>query len=240
MIDKIGKAFIETSCYNDFVNFKDYKIDKFPPKKNIYGGNITNKHYISIDMKTANFTSMKFFNKEMVLGFDDWQTLIKSFTDIEYFIQSKHFRQIVFGNIKGVASKIVTIQKYLTKYLHDALQNHITITSVSHDEIIIETTQETIKSDMECINKCITTLPENMANIWKIVTFTVSSINNSVYNLKTILDNNTFEKLNFEIRNTDKDFYPQVYKYVMGIDVTPYDMKFMNKGFVCTYDKCIW
>lgn len=238
LIDKITDVIKQTSQYKDFIDCKDYKIDKFPSNKNIYTGNVTDKYYISIDIRTANFTSVKFFNKGLVLGCDDWQTLIKSFTDIEYFIQSKHFRQVVFGKVNGIMSKCVVIQKYLTKYLHDILVNNgVIITGVSNDEIVIETTKETMKDDMEKINKCIQMLPNTMTNIWKIVTFTLSSINNSVSFLKTILDNDTFEKVGIEIRNTDKDFYPQVYKYVMGIPLEPYDMKFGNKGFVCNYDE---
>jgi len=44
-------------------------------------------------MKSANFTVMKRFDKEIVLGCDSWQQLIQKYTPYLYYHNSKHIRQ---------------------------------------------------------------------------------------------------------------------------------------------------
>ena len=178
----------------------------FLKKKKIFSRKYKNKIYISLDIITANFTAIKFFDPELVLGFANWKELIKSFTDIEYFIQSKHFRQIVFDRFSSTMKRVTSIQKYLTNYLYQILKSqNIPLEGASHDEIIISSDKDTLKSHIEKINICLNELPKNMQNIWKVVPFELSSICNTPSYVKKILDPITLEipensKLKIQIR----------------------------------------
>lgn len=69
------------------------------PKNSIYNDNNVGKNFLSIDMKKANFTVLKHYNKNIVKNQDTYEDFIKQFTDIDYFTRSKYIRQVIFGNV---------------------------------------------------------------------------------------------------------------------------------------------
>ena len=122
-------------------------------------------YYISCDIKKANFNAMKFYDPELVLGSATWEELISKYTSIPYFIESKHFRQIVFGNLKG--KRISAIERHLQSYLYNLVKDVVNVSGkMSDDEFIIRTTKDSIAEDVRIINSILATLPENMQGIW--------------------------------------------------------------------------
>ena len=75
-------------------------------------------------------------------------------------------------------------------------------------------------------------LPANMKNIWKIVPFSLVPLGFSNIFIKKNLKDNSIE-----IKNIDKDFFAQAYKYFIGKPVSPNDMKAMKDGYIITYDE---
>lgn len=236
LADEICSKIKNNPCYDEFISSKTLpNVKDFPAGKNIYSGKCENKVWVSLDIRTANFTAMKFYNPDLVLGYGEWPELIRSFTDLEYFIQSKHFRQILFGRLN--TKKVTSVYKYLTNYLYQILsENNIIPSGASNDEILISSDIDKLESDIMTIRECLNKLPENMQNIWKVIPCYLSSINNTQSYIKRVLDPTTLEQTSFEIRNTDKDFYAQTYKYVTKKELEPYDMKSMKNGFIVTYE----
>ncbi len=231
--DQIGSELIKVPAYKDFASSTKYNVKEFPNSKNIYAVKCnTELVYISLDIRTANFTALKFVDPELVLNCQTWDQLIRKFTSIEYFIQSKYFRQITFGKIGPIMKRVSSIQKYLTNEFYNKIKNGVNVEGASNDEIIISSTTETLETDLNFIRNALIEMPVHMQNIWKIIPFTLVSIGNSKSFVKKNLNDDTIE-----IKNTDKDFYAQALKYYLGQKLEPLDMKGMKNGFIITYDE---
>ena len=231
--DRINSRIKKSSKFDEFVASKQHTTKDFPTKKDIYEMKYVNEVvYISFDITTANFTAFKFYDPSLVLNCETWADLIKQFTQIEYFVKSKHFRQIVFGRMGSVMKKISSIQKYLTNELYIQCKDKLNVHSVSNDEIIIISTLETFESDMELCKTISQNLPEKMRNIWKIIPFSLSSLGNS----KTIIKKNLVTN-NIEIRHIGKDYYAQAFKYYTKEPLTQNDLKFMTyDGYLASFE----
>ena len=198
------------------------------------------KCYISLDQKQANFSAMKFFDPELVLGCNTYEELIGKFTDNQYIIQSKHLRQILFGHLKG--HRISSIQKHLQSHLYNLLKNSVKVAGqMSSDEFIVETTKETMKQDFELITNVVSNLPENMRNIWRVTPFMVIPLNFEVkcntFVKHTIVDIDDLTKTKPELKCVGKELYACAYKTFKGLPITELDRKAMLGNMIVTIDE---
>lgn len=236
LADLIGDAIKKSPDYETFANSKEYVTKNGVTKKNdIYTKCLKEKVYVSLDITTANFTALKFVNSSLVLGCKTWDELIRKFTSIEYFIQSKHFRQVVFGRIGAVMKRVSSIQKYLTAELSQQLKERVNIEHVSNDEIVINSSFDTFGKDIELCWDCIKMLPEGMQS-WKVIPFSLVQLGKSEAVIKKYLLTNVTE-----IRHIDKDFYAQCFKHHTNQSLTPTDMKFMSQhGKLCSFEETLF
>lgn len=103
---KIKDKILEVMKNNPiFTEFNNSKLEEYNIPHNSYGkdnvfneGNV-GKYFISIDLKKANFQAMKYYNKDLVLGFNTYEEFMHNFTNLEYMIKSKYTRQVIFGNL---------------------------------------------------------------------------------------------------------------------------------------------
>lgn len=84
---------------------------------------------------------MKYYDKDLVLGFDTYYDFMYNFTDLDYMIKSKYIRQVIFGNLNP--KKQIKIEQYLTyqmlQYLlKENIIKHEDIRMISPDEIVCE------------------------------------------------------------------------------------------------------
>ena len=63
------------------------------PSSDIYKPTNDGKRFISIDMKKANFHSLKAFAPDIFDNADTWEDFMRKFTDDEHIIGSKYVRQ---------------------------------------------------------------------------------------------------------------------------------------------------
>ena len=234
--DKIKEAVTKLPEFEKLVSNKQFTVKEFPSKKEIYEQKYSDrKAFISLDIITANFNAFKFVDPLLVLGCASWEDLIRKFTEIEYFVKSKHFRQIVFGRMGSIMKKISSIQKYLTNELYHQIKTKLDVCSVSNDEIVINSSLETFLDDVAVCNTSVQNLPENMKSIWKIIPFSLLSLGNS----QAIVKSNLLTD-NVEIRHIGKEYYAQAFKYYIGKEIVPYDLKFTNyDGILATFDEQI-
>ena len=78
--------------------------------KNIYHQDNIGKFFISIDLKQANFHTLKKIDKDIVLGADTYEDFIGTFTDLDYVKKSKNTRQEIFGKLNP--NRHMTAEKY--------------------------------------------------------------------------------------------------------------------------------
>lgn len=79
-----------------------YKMTKYNDKQSMFQGvyNMHNsgKYFLSIDIRSANFTMMK---EKVPTLFEEstWEEYISKFTKSEFVIKSKHLREMIFGDL---------------------------------------------------------------------------------------------------------------------------------------------
>lgn len=219
--------------YNELIKETKYDLKVLPNDVNIYGKN--KKFYISLDIIKANFTSAKFISPELVLKCNTWEDFMRKFTPLEYFIQSKYFRQIVYGNL-GI-KKILSVQKYMLAELYDKIKDHVQISGkCASDELFIATTENDMIDDYQKIMLLVNDLPENMKHIWRIAPISVEPLGTSNGHIRKTFNNlNNLDDFKIEIRNVNKDFYAQAYKYYIGEEITDSDMMAMKDEYLIKY-----
>jgi len=237
MFDKISQSIAKLPIYQQFTKENGiYPCDDFPSETNIYQKTEKFPQFLfSLDIIKANYNCMKFHNKQMVLETESWDELVKKFTDIEYFVQAKYFRQIVFGKLN--TKRISLIQKYLLTELYKKIKDHLSVRGrMGTDELFVKTTPETWEQDFILLKKLIGELPESMRDIWRITPFSLEPLGNSeVFVVKDLVDKT------IEFKQVDKDIYIQAYKYLMKLPLEKNDLKAMKNltygDMMITYDE---
>ena len=118
--DKIITNVIENEAFQKF-NTMDMSAFSFKERLNITSNNIYNQDniggfFISIDLKKANFQTLKNIDKNIVFGADTYEDFIGKFTDSEYIANSKYFRNVVFGMMNP--KRHITAEKYFITQIY--------------------------------------------------------------------------------------------------------------------------
>lgn len=146
--DDIINHIKEKSAYKKFNNQdmqqyfkKNYNIKS----KSIYKPTNIGKILVSIDMKKANFTCLRYFDSSIFNEHLSWEEFLSDFTDNKHIISSKYIRQVIFGNLNP--KRQVTYQKYMMSIILDELLKSIPIDDIefySNDELVLVNNNYTI------------------------------------------------------------------------------------------------
>jgi hypothetical protein len=195
-------------------------------KKNDDSQNIT-KYYISIDIIKANYNTMRSYDPSIFKDTNSWEDFMATFTTVPYFINSKFFRQIIFGNL--------SLKNFWRKFLDVAyklISPHFKILGkVSDDELIIEVAHDdNILDDATRIKELLDGDAETK-HMWRVTPFSLCLMEEShdVYIKHNYLTNTD------EIKNCDKDLYAQYYKKHFKLLTHPFDFKALKNDLVITY-----
>lgn len=121
------------------------------PSKDIYKPSNVGKMFISIDMRKANFSALKFYDKSIFSNADTWEEFIERYTENKHIVNSKYIRQVILGNCNP--RRQVTYEKYLMDLVLEVLIDELgysasDIAFFSNDEIVID-----MGKYKGCINK---------------------------------------------------------------------------------------
>lgn len=141
--DNIIKTVENSEAYQKF-NTMDMSVFSIKNKKNITTNNIYNENnvghiFVSFDLKKANFQALKYVDPNIVMDADNYQDFIIKFTNIEFIINSKHIRQIVFGKMNP--KRHITVEKYMIDKVYEYITetHHLTnCVSMSNDELVFD------------------------------------------------------------------------------------------------------
>ncbi len=118
-------------------NLNEYNIKKYNfSSKSIYNMENANTQMISIDLKSASFQALRYFNKEIVRNTESYPEYVSLFTDKKYF-DNKRIRSSVFG--KNGNKQIEKLEKYITEMILKVVLKHqdaSTVKGFNHDEVI--------------------------------------------------------------------------------------------------------
>lgn len=132
-LDKVKEIvdFIKsTNTYTELT--LDKSLNDYPINKSIHYD--VDKIYLSVDLKSANWQSLKFYDQQNELG-DSYQEFLSKFDAPKVFVHSKYLRQFIFGNVNPKRQQKVQrniIQKEIIRKFDD----EFVIEGVKNDEVI--------------------------------------------------------------------------------------------------------
>ena len=143
--DKIITTVVESEAFQKF-NTMDMNAFAIKDRPNITSNNIYNndnigEFFISIDLKKANFQTLRNIDKEIVLGADTYEDFIGKFTDLDYIKESKYTRQIIWGRCNP--KRHITAEKYFITQIYKKVIEQFPYlsdkcVSLSNDEMIFK------------------------------------------------------------------------------------------------------
>lgn len=227
LTDSIINTIQEQSAYKDFItmNMDKFKILSNYPNNSIYKENNIGKTFLSIDLVKANYQSLKFIDKSLVLNSVNYDDLISKFTDYMYIKQSKYIRQVIFGHLNP--KRLQKIQRYLIEQVILYVLSHEnmiedSIVMASNDEVIFEI-NDFLSDDFSNTFKEITNNIKNSLNIdVDIEIFTLNHLGMNCY-VKEFKN-----KEGYQFAGVSQIYYPQVYKKYHNLPINDLDLTFKH------------
>lgn len=193
----------------EYTKFLNEKININLPlinKKGIYNHNYHNKYFISIDIKKANFNSLKLmypqiFNKIVDINENfEWKDILK--TNLEFIVNNKRLRQQIFGLLNP--KRFAKLYLQITYQIYNTLQekNNYQIICLKNDEIIILTNESNIEKDYNDINLLLQNKLQSIYKILNIEKFKLIKLENKVFIKQKYTDNGI--KFNFKCVNAEQ------------------------------------
>lgn len=231
VMDKIIDKFNENAYFKQFKSMKPNKYNYSTlladvTNKKIYVPQNHNKMLLSIDMKTAQFNVIKHYNKDAVLGFDKWIDLVSSFTDDKFIINSKYFREIIFGKL-GVTQKAIDACTYHLEDIYEYIKDQYDYTDsdllcVSSDEIVLKYNGKT-PIDIDDL----------FPNKFNVCVYNLKKIDNKPYYVREIV----YPTKRIDFKCVDKNFICQAIKKIEGRKIEDNDLRFIINGYIAKYEK---
>lgn len=113
--EQIFNEIKEHKSYKSFneMDMNHFKIDQDLKglHQSIYHERCEDCYYLSLDLKKANFQVLKYLDPSIVKNADSYEAFISHYTDDEWIIASRAFRQVGFGQLNG--KRISTVSKWL-------------------------------------------------------------------------------------------------------------------------------
>ena len=210
----------------------------------IYAPGNVGKTLLSIDLVQANFNSLRLLSKDIVLGFDTYAELIGHFTKHEYFKQSKHFRQVIFGSLlpsrqqtlcRIMMDKIVTAVLLAgASHVDIKLEN---IVSLGNDEVVLEIGSHTdISSIVDCVSNVLREDETTRDIAVRVEAFVLRGVSGT--DKKFYVKEHVYPRVDHvEFKCIPSHFFLQVYKHYTGQTVVDTDLVFHHEGELATFMK---
>lgn len=204
------------------------------PGKDIYKPSNIGKLFISIDMKKANFSALKDYDRSIFRNADTWEEFIGRYTENEHIINSKYIRQVILGNCNP--KRHITYEKYLMGQVIEILIDELglftsDIVFFSNDEIIID-----MEGYVDCIRnrQVIECKIKEFFNIpFRIELFYLRKITGTYGYYKEIVKNIIEREYEFKCLNNNT--LPFVLRKFNREEITENDKVFCHEGLLSKF-----
>lgn len=204
------------------------------PSKDIYKPSNVGELFISIDMRKANFSALKFYDKSIFSNADTWEEFVGRYTENKHIVNSKYIRQVILGNCNP--KRQVTYEKYLMGFVLEVLIDELgysasDIAFFSNDEIVIN-----MGKYEDCINK--QKILEMVVNVrfnipFRIELFYLHKITGTNGYYKEIVKNIIEREYEFKCLNNYT--VPFVLRKFNGEEITENDKLFYHEGLLSKF-----
>jgi len=179
-------------------------------------------HFISLDLKKANYQSLRYVDPSIVNNSKDYNDFISQYTNYDYFKNSKKLRQIIFGNVNP--SRQQTVQKYMVSII---IQYLIDAKICCEDDCVLTSSDEVIFKSVD--------IYEPLEDILKHCSIDVSLNKFQLIHLKpyNFYTQNSIDSI--KLKCVPSYFYPQVYKFVHNMPLNDRDLEFFYEGQIAQF-----
>ena len=222
--DLIINTIKEKEEYVEFSNadFNKFKVNSKYCVANIYKNTNLGKCFVSIDLNKANFQALHFYNKNIVEKTESYEEFISKFTKFKYFAKSKHFRQVVFGNLNP--KRQLKIEQFLIEQIIEFLSSK---NILCKDDIVMATKDEVVfeidENNVPNVKLILDSIKSNLNIDVKVEAFKLNGI--CGYYVKEDLNSN---KYTFSC--VPSIYYPQVFKIYHNLEINEKDLTFFYEG----------
>lgn len=236
LCDKISDIIKSNKEYQIFLTQK-YKQDDMIRIKDIYNISNIGKHFISIDIKSANFTMLRQYCPTIFKTSDgkllSWQEFIQKLTKSKFLVESKYFRELCFGKI-GFAKKSKVLQEIYMDNIQkkiDQLNLDLKIVIKCGDELVYQISDvELLLNQIDLIKK---TIGDDIINLHLRV-FSIDQITTHNYFIKKFIWTNE-PHVPIEFKCVPKIFYPQLIKIYKKQPLCKIDLSFIYEGVLAEF-----
>ncbi len=204
------------------------------PNKDIFKATNDGKLFISIDMKKANFSSLRHYDNSIFFSAKTWEEFISKFTDNKHIINSKYIRQVILGNCNP--KKHITYEKYLMNEVLNSLYDHVgeeRVVFFSNDEIVYDMSDINIDTLSLVVKSIDTILKERNDIPLKVELFTLHKINNTDGYYKEIINEDGTKRIEFKC--LDNFMLPFVIRKFLGEEIIDSDKMFYHNGLLAQF-----
>lgn len=212
-------------------------------RNDLYTSKNVGKKFISIDLKKGNFQSIKQVAPDIfeLNGDYTYEKFASKFTKYDYLINSKQFRQTVFGELSS--KRQGAIQKVLMNKIKMVLESNKILDSsklvqATNDELVYEIESDSSIENLKFVSK--------VCKLELIIEQTIKrelnvDVKAESYELRSIKDSDkVFAKENigeerFKLVNASSLDYAQYFKAYKNMPINEYDLMFYHEHRLCKF-----
>lgn len=203
--------------------------------QNIYCPQFSGKQFISIDIRKANFFSMKTYDSSILNEASTWNEFLKKYTSLEYYHQSKQLRQVIFGNL--LPKRQQAIQKSVCKEIADIIKQYmkVNVAIVSTDEILILDHPNPSEGVLDVSGILERRLGYITADL-RLEAFELEQIHHE----KPYFVKKNLKTGDITFKSVPQVFFAQVFKNYVRVPLTEYDLSFFYEGMIAKFNQNIY
>lgn len=235
--DVSGSKAFRDFCDDDTITREIREFNPIIGNRNLYTQEQVNDGdncFLSLDMKKANFQTLKWINPAIVYDCETYEQFIGRYTDMEWAAKSKRTREIIFGKLnpnrtmKYERILMGMVENYVRKTI---ITDYFYLFSMNSDELIYKLKPGLKFEDaIKAVSMLVT---EDNLHINLGLHLRMEFFKLKCYNFKTKSSDrlmNVFVKEHHDGKKTYKcaneTYFPQTYKLINGIEVTDDDLVF--------------
>lgn len=212
-------------------------------RNSLYTSKNVGKKFISIDLKKANFQAIKKIAPDVfgLSGDFTYEEFISKFTNYNYLIKNRQFRQAVFGELSPkhqAEIQKVFMNKVKILLESNGLLDSLKLAQATNDELVYEIESDSYIEDLKFVREvcelelAIEKLVKKELNIdIRIQSYELCSIMNSD---KVFVKEIIGEEI-FRIVNASALDYAQYFKAYKNMTIDEYDLLFYHEGRLCKF-----
>lgn len=201
---------------------------------NIYNPTNNNKWFVSIDIKSANFRVLKNICGDIFTDVNEFSEFVAKFTESEFIKQCKMIREVIFGRTgqcKKINKMALIFVDKVAKFIETTEYiKHMKKVMCSADEIVYEIDDYMIGQ----YNELKKNVEDLMPNFFHVRMFKLVQIGGKPFYMKELVGGK------LDLKQVPKKFACQAVKKYFNKEIVEMDMKFVDEGYIATYDKCVF